>query len=228
MGGDDPAIAPHRLQDVGEFLSRGIAFRKIHDAQRHAGSTGGHGVLNNGTGGIQFLFCIWLIGKTLHADLHRAGAHHGGGVQRQLGSLQPGQILPVGLGAGEVDGAHHRLFKGIVGSGVLVVFGTGGHADAAVAGHSGGNALGQLHNSELRVVQGLRVMVTMDVHKAGGHGFSGGVDDNVRGFRQAIGDGRHLSVGEQNVCPAAGIAQTVVYGSVFDQDGFHREPPNKK
>ena len=210
VGGDDPVIPAHRLQNVGKFIGGGIALRQVHDAQRHTGSTGGHGVLDQSTGVVQLLLGVGSVGKALDADLDGAGADHGGNIQGQRGLVQGSQIITVGVGAVQADGAHDGFFKGIILLCRLVRFRARGHADAAVACHCRGNALGQLHLAKVRVIEGLCVVVTVDIHKPRGHHLAGGVDDLVCRLCDARSDLGNTVVLHQQVCLVGLAPQAVV------------------
>ena len=225
MGGDDPVVPAHRLQDVGKFIGGGIALRQVHDAQGHAGGSGGHGLLNQGPGGIQLLLGVGGVRKALDADLDGSGADHGRNIHGQRCLAQSLQILGIGVGAVQTDGAHNGLLKGIIGLGVGVLFRPGGHADAAVACHCRGNALGQLHLTKVRVIEGLCVVVTVDIHKPRGHHLAGGVDDLVSLFRDARSDLDNAVVLHQQVCLVGLTPQAIIYSTVLDQNTFHDRFP---
>ena len=77
-------------------------------------------------------------------------------------------------------------------------------------GRCRGNALGQLYLAKVRVVEGLCVVVTVDIHKPRGHHLAGGVDDLVCRFRDARSNLSNTVVLHQQVCLVGLAPQAVV------------------
>ena len=85
MGGDDPVVPAHRLQDVGKLIGGGIALRPVHDAQGHAGGSG------CGCSGV--VLCGYLARRMAQRQLSRL-LFCGTGALLSPTSTQQGESIP--------------------------------------------------------------------------------------------------------------------------------------
>ena len=146
VGGENAAILPQRPQHRRKLIGGTVTLRNIHNAAGDPHSASRKGIFNEGGGLFGFLGGVGGVGKALDRDLHRAGSHHGGDVDRQRTALQLPEVFLIDMESQLLTpGPQHRLHEIVHLPGG---FRGGYQRHAAVAGDSGRDALCQHHLTE--------------------------------------------------------------------------------
>ena len=215
MGGHDPAVTSHRLQQPGKLIRCTVAFRKVHDAHGHARGPLLHGILHQGPGLSHLLVRERGVGKSLDRYLHFPGPYHGPKVHRKPCLIQRFHIVMIGADPVVLNGPQHRLIEFIHLLCAHRVRAGRRHGDAAVAHHGGCNALGQQDIPKIRAVKWLGITVAVYVNESGRHRPSCRIHHQIRFPADGFPNPFNPVIFYIYISLFGCISQAVVYQSVF-------------